>query len=70
MTRTEKLLVLGGATLLLAAVSQLVRMKNKSNKNQMLQQVSDEGYETAADILFPGKKLNHSDQQYGPVWKN
>ncbi len=38
----------------------------KLNTKRMLSQVADEGYETAPDILFPGKKVN-SNLHYGPV---
>ena len=29
--------------------------------------VADEGYETAHDILFPGKKSRHRKLHFGPV---
>jgi hypothetical protein len=32
-----------------------------------LSQIADEGYETAHDILFPGKVVKAKRLQYGPV---
>lgn len=34
---------------------------------QMMARVSNEGYETAQDILFPGKKITETKLHYGPV---
>ncbi len=33
----------------------------------ILKKVSEEGYETASDILFPGKDATGKDLRYGPV---
>lgn len=56
-------------TFLLAAVGTAVAVvyftKNVSAKRR-LGQVSDEGYETAQDILFPGKMVS-GKLHYGPV---
>ena len=35
---------------------------------RMLVKVSDEGYEMAPDILFPGKANTGKDLRYGPVF--
>ena len=32
----------------------------------MLQDIADEGYETASDILYPGKSFSN-ELRYGPV---
>lgn len=32
----------------------------------MLQDIADEGYETASDILFPGQRFSN-ELRYGPV---
>jgi len=37
------------------------------NSKRRLTKVSDEGYETAADILYPGKISNGKKLHYGPV---
>lgn len=38
----------------------------RMDTKRMLAQVSDEGYETAPDILFPDKEVN-GNLHYGPV---
>jgi hypothetical protein len=43
------------------------RVNTKADSKRMLKQVADEGYETATDILFPGKKIAGSHLHYGPV---
>lgn len=37
------------------------------NTKRMLVKVSNEGYETAHDILFPGKSNTGKELRYGPV---
>ena len=39
---------------------------NAQKKKRMLKNIADEGYETAPDILFPGKSVS-SKLHYGPV---
>jgi hypothetical protein len=41
--------------------------KKCADTKRMLNQIADEGYETAHDILFPGKSLESKNLQYGPV---
>jgi hypothetical protein len=48
-----------------AAVITVFIIRRKKRK-KMLTRVSDEGYETAADILYPGKSVS-SKLHYGPV---
>ncbi len=38
------------------------------NAKRMIEKVSDEGYETAQDILFPGKKITETKLHFGPVF--
>ena len=45
----------------------IVKLVQQSNTKRMLTQVANEGYETAHDILFPGKKMNNRKLWYGPV---
>jgi len=47
------------------AVITLFVIRRKKRK-KMLLRVAEEGYETAADILYPGKSVG-SKLQYGPV---
>jgi hypothetical protein len=39
----------------------------KVNNRRKLKLVSDKGYETAADVLFPGKDIKGKKLHYGPV---
>lgn len=50
-----------GTAALVIYVARCVKTK------RMLVKVSDEGYETAPDILFPGKGNAGKDLRYGPV---
>ena len=45
----------------------VVYVANRKRTQQMLDQVADEGYETAHDILFPDKEKRDKKLQYGPV---
>ena len=45
----------------------IVKLVQQSNTKRMLTQVANEGYETAHDILFPGKKMSNRNLWYGPV---
>lgn len=44
----------------------LVRRSKATKAKKMLDNIADEGYETASDILFPGKELRNK-LHYGPV---
>jgi hypothetical protein len=48
-----------------AAVITVLFIRSKKRK-KMLTRVAEEGYETAADILYPGKSVS-SKLHYGPV---
>lgn len=45
----------------------MIYVTRNSNTKRMLNQISDEGYETAQDILFPGKTIQEKHLRYGPV---
>jgi hypothetical protein len=36
-------------------------------KHRKLTQVADNGYETAHDVLYPGKELKSKKLRYGPI---
>ena len=36
-------------------------------RRRQLRKVADNGYETAHDVLFPGKKRKNKKLRYGPV---
>lgn len=52
------------ATIGIAVIT--VLMLRRKKKKKMLTRVAEEGYETAADILYPGKSVS-SKLHYGPV---
>ena len=57
-------------TLGLAAVGTaaiVIYVARRVNAKRMLIKVSDEGYETAHDILFPNKNNSAKGLLYGPV---
>ena len=52
---------------IITAAGIALHLTKRSRTNRMLTQISDEGYETANDILFPGKQLDRKTLHYGPV---
>ncbi len=64
MKKTIK--ILAGITAV-AIVGMVIYRKRSRNTGNMLKQVSDEGYETAHDVLFPTKSKRGRDLRYGPV---
>jgi hypothetical protein len=63
--KISKIIGLGVALVAVAGVA--VYIAKKVERRNMLNQIADEGYETAHDILFPGKSLESGNLQYGPV---
>lgn len=57
--------ILAGAALVTAAM--ILAKKRKIKLGQMLSDVADEGYETAHDILYPGRSKKEKNLRYGPV---
>ncbi len=57
--------LLAGAAIATAAI--LLAQKRRKKHISMLREVSDEGYETAHDILYPGKGKRASNLRFGPV---
>jgi hypothetical protein len=64
MKNTSKIVV-ALAVVGIAAIA--VTLAKKVNDRRMLTKISDEGYETAQDILFPNKYHPGGQLQYGPV---
>lgn len=59
------------ATAALAVTGLLVYAAKRHKKTKrMLHKISEEGYETASDVLYPGKERRNSGLQYGPVLPN
>jgi len=52
---------------LISAVGLIIYMVRRNKKNRMQKQVSDHGYETAHDILFPPKSKRRQKNKYGPA---
>ena len=63
MTRKEKLAVAAG---FIALTGLLIYAFRRVKGQRMLREVSDEGYETAQDVLFP-KRRKAAKTHYGPV---
>lgn len=59
-TTTKLLLAIGAA----AATGFLIYSFRRHRTNQRLEKVSDEGYETAHDILFPDRSHRKRKLQY------
>lgn len=50
------------------ALAGIVIYKNRDrNTGYMLSQVSDEGYETAHDVLFPDRRSGNRNLRFGPI---
>jgi hypothetical protein len=65
MQRMKKILkVLTGLFILTGVGIFVIR---KINTRRKLKQVADNGYETAQDVLFPGKGIKSKKLHYGPV---
>ena len=58
--------ILAGITAL-AVVGMIIYRKRSRNTGNMLKNVSDEGYETAHDVLYPTKTKRGSGLRYGPI---
>jgi hypothetical protein len=65
MKITNKILIGIGFATGVGLIIYLVRNRRKINK--MSQEVAEQGYETAHDILFPQKNKKGRKDIYGPV---
>ena len=63
--KTSNKILLGVAAVALAGL--VVYAANRKKTHQMLEQIADEGYETAHDVLFPDNEKRNKKLQYGPV---
>ena len=52
----------------LAVTGIVVWLVKRTENKRMLNQIADEGYETAQDILFPDKRMSAQKLHYGPVY--
>jgi hypothetical protein len=53
-----------------AVVGMIIYRRQNEDTGTMLKQVSDEGYETAHDVLFPKKSKKGRGLRYGPILPN
>ena len=63
--KTRNKILLGVAAITVAGL--VVYLANRKKTHRMLEQIADEGYETAHDVLFPDKERRNKKLQYGPV---
>jgi hypothetical protein len=64
--KTKNKILLGMAVVAVTGLVVYAYTHRKKSKH-MASKVSDEGYETAHDILFPGKEKKDSKLRYGPI---
>jgi len=60
-------LVLSLALVGVTGILLYILSNRRSDNTRMLNQISDEGYETAQDVLFPGKNIQQKNLHFGPV---
>ena len=64
--KTTNKIILATTTVAVAGLLIYAATRHKKTK-RMLTEIADEGYETAPDVMFPGKVKSNSKLQYGPV---
>jgi len=64
--KTRDKIILATAAIAVAGLFVYAASRHKKNK-RMLNEIADEGYETAHDVLFPGKEKRDHKLRYGPV---
>jgi len=64
MKNTSKQLLLGISAIVLTG---LIILFARKKTTRMLHEVSEEGYETAQDVLYPRMKTKYRKLHYGPV---
>lgn len=64
MKKSEKIMVAVAVGLLTGLTIYVVR---RSKERRLLNQLAEEGYETASDILFPNKERLGDKLHFGPV---
>lgn len=63
--KTSKKLIFGAAAIAITGL--LVYIKRRANTKRRIEEVADEGYETAADLLHPKTNRRFKKIHYGPV---
>jgi hypothetical protein len=65
MKKTDKILL--GAAGIAVVTGFIIYAVRRYHSNQRNARIADEGYETARDILYPGKRNKRKKVHYGPV---
>lgn len=66
----KSLRVFAGLAILTAAgiyIIRRIKTRRELDTRRALERVADDGYETAHDVLYPGKKIRSSKVRYGPI---
>lgn len=66
MKLSQKIIV-GLSLTIVAGMVAYALSRRCGTDHKMLSQISDEGYETAHDVLFPGRRIQGRKVHYGPV---
>jgi len=64
--KTRNKIIFATAAVAVAGLLVYAASRHKKTK-RMLSEISDEGYETAHDVLYPTKEKRSSKLKYGPV---
>ncbi|MEP7166160.1 MAG: hypothetical protein ABI741_15770 [Ferruginibacter sp.] len=64
--KTRNKILLASATIAVTGLLVYAASRHKKTK-KMLSEIANEGYETAHDVMYPGKDKRNSKLKYGPV---
>ena len=64
--KTRNKIILATAAIAVTGLLVYAASRHKKTK-RILTEIADEGYETAPDVMFPGKATRNSKLRYGPV---
>ena len=65
MSKVNKLII---SVVVAAAASYIVGITRRYQRDKMLMLASNEGYETAHDVLYPERHKKNRHLRYGPVF--
>ena len=64
--KTRNKIILATGVIAVTGLLLYATSRHKKTK-RMLTDIAEEGYETAPDVLFPGKEKRNNNLKYGPV---
>lgn len=67
MKTKEKIALLLAAGTIAGLLIYSYRLRKAKKHDKALQKIADEGYETAHDVLYPGRRKKGGRLHYGPV---